>query len=132
VATFICKWLRLWNPIVVKSNCLIVWNTINILFFSDFTKREINTAQIHMTITNRKKTHHRPKISWFTVPVQSVPSTTKDASSNPVHGEVYSIQHYVIKIVSDLRQVNLSVFKPLHASWLVKTHKQLKEKNWPH
>jgi hypothetical protein len=29
----------------------------------------------------------------------------KDVSSNPVHGEVYSIQHYVIKLVSDLRQV---------------------------
>ena len=26
-------------------------------------------------------------------------------SSNPTHGEVYSIQHYVIKFVSDLRQV---------------------------
>jgi hypothetical protein len=26
-------------------------------------------------------------------------------SSNPVHGDVYSIQHYVIKFVSDLRQV---------------------------
>jgi hypothetical protein len=26
-------------------------------------------------------------------------------SSNPVHGEVYSIQHYVIKFVSDLWQV---------------------------
>jgi hypothetical protein len=25
--------------------------------------------------------------------------------SNPVHGEVYSMQHYVIKFVSDLRQV---------------------------
>ena len=24
-------------------------------------------------------------------------------SSNPAHGEVYSIQHYVIKFVSDLR-----------------------------
>ena len=30
---------------------------------------------------------------------------TKVVSSNPVHGEVYSIQHYVIKFVSDLRQV---------------------------
>ena len=28
--------------------------------------------------------------------------TTKAVSSNPVHGEVYSIQHYVIKFVSDL------------------------------
>ena len=39
------------------------------------------------------------------LPVQSVPITTKVMSSNPVHGEVYSIQHYVIKFVSDLRQV---------------------------
>ena len=31
---------------------------------------------------------------------------TKAVSSNPAHGEVYSIQHYVIKFVSDLRQVN--------------------------
>ena len=37
--------------------------------------------------------------------VQSVPITTKVVSSNPVNGEVYSIQHYVIKFVSDLRQV---------------------------
>ena len=37
--------------------------------------------------------------------VQSVPITTKVVSSNPVHGEVYSIEHYVIKFVSDLRQV---------------------------
>ena len=29
----------------------------------------------------------------------------KVLSSNPVHGEVYSIQHYVIKFVIDLRQV---------------------------
>jgi hypothetical protein len=31
--------------------------------------------------------------------------TTKVVRSNPVHGEVYSMQQYVIKIVSDLRQV---------------------------
>jgi hypothetical protein len=31
--------------------------------------------------------------------------TTKVGSSNPAHGEVCSIQHYVIKFVSDLRQV---------------------------
>jgi hypothetical protein len=30
--------------------------------------------------------------------------TTKVVSSNPVHGEVYSIQHYVIKLVSNLWQ----------------------------
>ena len=40
-----------------------------------------------------------------TVPVQSVPITTKGVISNPTHGEVYPIQHYVIKFVSFLRQV---------------------------
>ena len=33
-----------------------------------------------------------------------MPITTNVLSSNPAHGEVYSIQHYVIKFVSDLRQ----------------------------
>jgi hypothetical protein len=41
--------------------------------------------------------------------VQSVPITTKVVSSNPVHGKVYSIQHYVIKFVCDLRQVGGSL-----------------------
>ena len=31
-----------------------------------------------------------------------VPIAIKVVNSNPVHGEVYSIQHYVIKFVSDL------------------------------
>ena len=33
--------------------------------------------------------------------MQSVPIATKVVSSNPVHGEVYTIQHNVIKLVSD-------------------------------
>ena len=37
--------------------------------------------------------------------MSSVPITTKFVSSNPVHGKVYSIQQYVIKLVNDLRQV---------------------------
>ena len=40
------------------------------------------------------------------LPLQSVHITTKVGSSNPVHDEVYSIQHYVRKFVSDLRQVS--------------------------
>ena len=39
------------------------------------------------------------------LPVQSVPITTKILCSNPLHGQAYSIQHYVIKVVSNLRQV---------------------------
>jgi hypothetical protein len=37
--------------------------------------------------------------------VQSVPITIEVVSFNPSHGEVYLIQHYVIKFVSDMRQV---------------------------
>ena len=39
------------------------------------------------------------------LPMQSVPFTTKVVISNPAHGKVYSIQHYVIKFISDLQQV---------------------------
>ena len=47
-------------------------------------------------------------ITWlldFQLPVQSVPITSNFVSSNHVRGEVYSIQHYVIKFDSNLRQV---------------------------
>jgi hypothetical protein len=37
--------------------------------------------------------------------MQSLSITTNVVSSNHIHGEVYSIQHYVIKFVSDWRQV---------------------------
>ena len=46
-------------------------------------------------------------IVWYLdlqLPVQSEPIATKVVSSNPVHGKVYSLQQYVIKFVSDLRQ----------------------------
>ena len=41
----------------------------------------------------------------FQLPVQSVAIATKVVSLIPAHGEVYSIPHYVIKFVIDLRQV---------------------------
>ncbi len=47
----------------------------------------------------------RVVVGFEKTPVQSVHITTTVVSSNTVHGEVYSIQHYVIKFVSDLRQV---------------------------
>ena len=40
------------------------------------------------------------------LPVQSASITTKVVSLNTTHGEVQSIRHYVIKFVSDLRQVS--------------------------
>ena len=37
---------------------------------------------------------------------QYVPITTNVVCTNPVHGEVNSIQHYVIKFIINLRQVS--------------------------
>ena len=57
--------------------------------------------------------HHITKL-WAVVfawqldlqqPVQSVHITINVISSNLAHYEVYPVQHYVIKFVSDLRQV---------------------------
>jgi len=39
------------------------------------------------------------------LPMQSVSIITNVVSSNPACGEVYSMQHYVIKFVNELRQV---------------------------
>jgi len=44
--------------------------------------------------------------------MQSVPITTNVVSSYPAHVEVYSIQHYVIKFVNDMRQIGSSPFPP--------------------
>ena len=47
----------------------------------------------------------RTVLGFTTISLQAVPITTTIMGSNPAHGEVYSIQHYMIKFVSDLRQV---------------------------
>ena len=39
------------------------------------------------------------------LPVQSVYITTNVVSSNPAHGQVYLIQHYVIKFIRILQPV---------------------------
>ena len=44
-------------------------------------------------------------IAWYLdlqLHVQSVHIITKVVSSKPIHGELYSIKHYLIKFVSDL------------------------------
>ena len=51
-----------------------------------------------------------------------MPITAKVVSSNPVHGEVYSMRHYVMKFVIDLRQVGgfLRVLRfPPQYSWTI-------------
>jgi hypothetical protein len=59
---------------------------------------------MYTPLQNRGSHGHNGMVVGFTT-VQSVPITTKVVSSNPVHDEVSSIKHYVIKFVGDLRQV---------------------------
>jgi hypothetical protein len=47
----------------------------------------------------------RMVVGFKKLPIQSVPVTNKRCEFEPGHGMVYSIQYYVIKFVSDLRQV---------------------------
>ena len=63
-------------------------------------------AQILLNIVLSKKQYGCNFPNWNSKqqPMQSVPITTNVVSSNPTHGEVYSIQQYVIKFVSDLWQ----------------------------
>jgi hypothetical protein len=54
------------------------------------------------------------------LPMKSVHITTKVVSLNPTHGEVYLLQHYVIKFVSDWQQVS-GFLRLMHKSYNVKT-----------
>ena len=65
---------------------------------------KLNAPTLTTTLVNDNR---KTKVTNLQLTVQSVPITTKVLSSNPVHDEVYSIQHYVITFVSDLRQVGV-------------------------
>ena len=56
---------------------------------------------------NRRVSRGRDRmvVRFTTTCAISVSITTKLVSWNPFHGKVYPIQHYVIKFVSDFRQV---------------------------
>jgi hypothetical protein len=75
------------------------------------------TPPMYGKVVNHYYTRHGNKIYVSTFisinlcATQRVPITTKVVSLNPVHGEVYSIQHYVIKFVSD-RSVVFSILLP--------------------
>jgi hypothetical protein len=73
------------------------------IFLNTFTNINNNLLQINHQVT-RFEINIVQHVTGI-IPIQSVPITTKVVSSNPAHGEVYSIQHYVIKFVSDLQKV---------------------------
>ena len=65
-------------------------------------------ARILLNIVQSEKPKygcHFPNWNSEQQSMQSVPITTNVVSLNPAHGEVYLMQHYVMKFVSDLLQV---------------------------
>jgi len=62
--------------------------TENLILFQIRSKVHIGSHQIHIVLD-------------LQLSMQSVPITTKVVSSYPPYSEVYSIQHYVMKFVSD-------------------------------
>ena len=73
------------------------------MFSSEHEISDISKLHFHCCIWDRCGRDRM--VVRFTLPVQSVPITTNVVSWKPVHGEVYSVQQYVIQFVSDLRQV---------------------------
>ena len=68
----------------------------------------IKLLYLHLVaMLNKQQQNQRSTTNGATI-VSIWPSSFRKEyieSSNPVHGKVYSIQHYVIKFVSDLQQV---------------------------
>jgi hypothetical protein len=92
------------------------WHTLSLWYCSSYYWTRCNTTDnvcldlqnccYSLYIIQRICVNHTIQL-----PMQSVPITTNNVSSSPVHVEVYSIQHYVIKFVSDCDgSVVLSVY----------------------
>jgi hypothetical protein len=95
--------------VTIQNSCTD-WSTLEnqTTFLSNINKMFSKEAIYMYLIQCVSLWSYGSRICNYNVPVQSVPITTKVVSSNPVHGEVYSIQHYVIKIFNDLQQVKFN------------------------
>jgi hypothetical protein len=66
--------------------------------------QKIADASEQLAILNDRLAVQKVAVTEATEDLQSMPIITSVVSSKPAHGEVYSIQPYVIKFVSDLQQ----------------------------
>ena len=83
---------------------------INFYHYSQFTKSLVQDYFVLLNILEGAVVVGIVYGSWiYKLPMRSVPITTKVVNLNPAQGEMYSLQHYVIKFVSDLRQVGGSL-----------------------
>ena len=70
--------------------------TGNCMFSSEHEISDISKLHFHSCIWDRCGRDRM--VVRFTLPVQSMPITTNVVSWKPVHGEVYSVQQYVISL----------------------------------
>jgi hypothetical protein len=110
----------LWVRTPFMTRCTrynIMWNTeiykwIKIKYFTQWNKKVYFTGMSHYQCHHNRKYSASDKgrrdriIVGFTTTCAISAFTTNVVSSNPIHDEVYSIQHHVIKFVSYLRQVS--------------------------
>ena len=75
-----------------------------------------NTSTHFWRIQYLKKIKFNFCSTVYKIRVHSVPITNKVVRSNPIHGEVHSLQHYWIKFVSDLWQVSSFLWETLISS----------------
>jgi hypothetical protein len=66
----------------------------------------VTDRSFYLVISVSSATGRRRDCMDLQLTVQLVSITAKVVSFNPTHGEVYLIQHCVIKFVSDLQQID--------------------------
>ena len=102
--------------------CFVVFNVVysiyicfDILSFVVVTLSTFSDAYVIKGHRGRD----RMVVGFTLLPMQSVSITTNVASLIPANGEMYWIQYYVIKFISDLRQVDGFL-------WELQHHPQIK------
>ena len=101
-----CAFMYVKKELQSQTRPLIISHGFGSGFNSEFIWAGIFIFHLtSFTYISKGRHGHDHMIVDLQLPLQSVPIITNVVSSNLVHGEVYSIQHYVRKFGSDLRQV---------------------------
>ena len=86
----------------------IMYCSIIIIYSFQIIKKNILYSMPPSTPYRGSRSHDHVVVGFTTTyAISAISITTKVVSLNSADGEVYSIQHYVIKFVSDLRQVGV-------------------------
>jgi hypothetical protein len=102
-----CTFLCLTCSVVLDTRCTLLWLTCSVVLDTTYAFLCLTCS----LVLDTKSTWSGGRgcvclVVGLQLPMRTVPITSNVASSNLVHGEVYSIEYYVIKFVRDLRQVD--------------------------